>query len=322
MQSSNGVTSSNRAIVELTLGGLMLSLSALAVAFAHIGAGGAGFYRMLIASVLFYLLLRVRRQPARLAHPRARRYTALAGVFLAIDLILWHHSIYIVGPGIGSILTNCQVFFMTLLGLCLLKEKPSLYFVASISLAFVGLYLLLLPEMGSALGIQGVVYGVLSGLAYAVCVYYLKVTTQLPQGGGDKIAQMLHLSLWAAGVMLGYALLRGEPGHRRPADLLHAGDLWRAGAVRRLVAGQPLDWCHQPRAGRADPAAGAGDHLLHRRGVSGQGQFGHADHRGAGDGAGGVHWLDKAAEQGPGAERAGLTRRSRSCCLSTCRGGA
>ena len=165
MQSSNGVTlSSNRAIVELTLGGLMLSLSALAVAFAHIGAGGAGFYRMLIASVLFYLLLRVRRQPARLAHPRARRYTALAGVFLAIDLILWHHSIYIVGPGIGSILTNCQVFFMTLLGLCLLKEKPSLYFVASISLAFVGLYLLLLPEMGSALGIQGVVYGVLSGL--------------------------------------------------------------------------------------------------------------------------------------------------------------
>lgn len=211
MQSSNGVTlSSNRAIVELTLGGLMLSLSALAVAFAHIGAGGAGFYRMLIASVLFYLLLRVRRQPARLAPPRARRYTALAGVFLAIDLILWHHSIYIVGPGIGSILTNCQVFFMTLLGLCLLKEKPSLYFVASISLAFVGLYLLLLPEMGSALGIQGVVYGVLSGLAYAVCVYYLKVTTQLPQGGGDKIAQMLHLSLWAAGVMLGYALLRGE----------------------------------------------------------------------------------------------------------------
>ena len=211
MQSSNGVTlSSNRAIVELTLGGLMLSLSALAVAFAHIGAGGAGFYRMLIASVLFYLLLRVRRQPARLAHPRARRYTALAGVFLAIDLILWHHSIYIVGPGIGSILTNCQVFFMTLLGLCLLKEKPSLYFVASISLAFVGLNLLLLPEMGSALGIQGVVYGVLSGLAYAVCVYYLKVTTQLPQGGGDKIAQMLHLSLWAAGVMLGYALLRGE----------------------------------------------------------------------------------------------------------------
>lgn len=211
MQELKGVTlSSNRAVLELTIGGLMLSLSALAVAFANIGAGGAGFYRMLIASVLFYLLLKVRKVPASLAHPKARRYTALAGVFLAIDLILWHHSIYIVGPGIGSILTNCQVFFMTLLGFCLLKEKPSMYFVASISLAFVGLYLLLLPEMGSALGMQGVIYGVLSGLAYAVCVYYLKVTTQLPQAGGDKIAQMLHLSLWAAGVMLGYALLRGE----------------------------------------------------------------------------------------------------------------
>mgnify|MGYP006170447161 CR=1 FL=1 len=44
MQELKGVTlSSNRAVLELTIGGLMLSLSALAVAFANIGAGGAGF---------------------------------------------------------------------------------------------------------------------------------------------------------------------------------------------------------------------------------------------------------------------------------------
>lgn len=202
--------STNRAVLELTVGGLMLSLSALAVAFAHIGAGGAGFYRMLIASLLFYLLLKVRKVPVKLPSAKARRYTALAGVFLAVDLILWHQSIYIVGPGIGSILTNCQVFFMTLLGFSLLKEKPSFYFVLSISLAFVGLYLLLLPEMGSSVGIKGVIYGVLSGLAYAVCVYFLKVNTGLPEGGGDKIAQMLNLSLWAALVLLGYALAMGE----------------------------------------------------------------------------------------------------------------
>ncbi|NWB30517.1 DMT family transporter [Pseudomonas gingeri] len=202
--------SNKRAVLELTVGGLMLSLSALAVAFAHIGAGGAGFYRMLFASVLFYLFLKVRKVPAWLKDPKARRYTAWAGVFLAIDLILWHQSIYIVGPGIGSILTNCQVFFMTLLGLYLLKERPSVYFVVSISLAFLGLYLLLLPEMATTVGIKGVVYGVLSGLAYAVCVYFLKVNTTLPEQGGDKIAQMLNLSLWAALVLLAYALVNGE----------------------------------------------------------------------------------------------------------------
>ena len=202
--------SNPRAVLELTVGGLMLSLSALAVAFANIGAGGAGFYRMLFASVLFYACLKVRRVPVRLQHPKARLYTALAGLFLAIDLILWHLSIYIVGPGIGSILTNCQVFFMTLLGLALLKERPSIYFVISISLAFIGLYLLLLPEMDSAIGIQGVVFGVLSGLAYAICVYFLKINSRLPQGGGDKLAQMLNLSLWAAGIMLGYAWITGE----------------------------------------------------------------------------------------------------------------
>ncbi|MFW0759283.1 DMT family transporter [Pseudomonas sp. H11T01] len=202
--------STNRAVLELTVGGLMLSLSALAVAFAHIGAGGAGFYRMLFASVLFYLLLKLRKTPATLKNSKARLYTALAGVFLAVDLILWHQSIYIVGPGIGSILTNCQVFFMTLLGLYLLKEKPSFYFVISITLAFVGLYMLLLPEMTTTAGIKGVIYGVLSGLAYAICVYFLKINTQLPEGGGDKIAQMLNLSIWAALVLLGYGVANGE----------------------------------------------------------------------------------------------------------------
>jgi drug/metabolite transporter (DMT)-like permease len=199
-----------RAIVELTVGGLMLSLSALAVAFANIGAGGAGFYRMLFASVLFFLLLKVRRIPVLLKSYRAQLYTGLAGVFLAIDLVLWHQSIYVVGPGIGSILTNCQVFFMTVLGMYLLKERPSVYFLISITLAFVGLYLLLVPEMTSAVGIKGVVYGILSGLAYAICVYFLKVNTQLPDGGGDKVAQMLNLSIWAALVLLAYAVVNGE----------------------------------------------------------------------------------------------------------------
>ena len=64
--------STNRAVLELTVGGLMLSLSALAVAFAHIGAGGAGFYRMLFASVLFYLLLKLRKVPVRLPSRKAR----------------------------------------------------------------------------------------------------------------------------------------------------------------------------------------------------------------------------------------------------------
>lgn len=200
----------NRAIVELTIGGLMLSLSALAVAFADIGAGGAGFYRMLFASILFFLLLKIRKSPIWLKSIKAHLYTALAGVFLAVDLVLWHQSIYIVGPGIGSILTNCQVFFMTILGIYLLNEKVSIYFLTSIALAFVGLYLLLMPEMTSDIGVKGVAYGILSGLVYAICVYFLKLTSQLPDTGGDKIAQMLNLSLWAALVLLVYALATRE----------------------------------------------------------------------------------------------------------------
>lgn len=199
-----------RAIFELIGGGMLLSLSALAVAFAHIGPGAAGFYRMLFASLLLYGLLRLRGVAVRLADSRARAYSALAGGCLALDLILWHQSIYLVGPGIGSILTNCQVFFMALLGLYLLRERPSASFVTAIGLALAGLYLLLAPELDSAIGVRGVVYGLASGLAYACCMYFLKMTAELPAGGGDKIAQMLNLSLWAAALLLGYALASGE----------------------------------------------------------------------------------------------------------------
>lgn len=188
----------------------MLSLSALVVAFANIGPGAAGFYRMLFAALLCYLTLKWRKIPTRLSSGGATLRTALAGVFLAIDLILWHQSIYIVGPGIGSILTNCQVFFMALLGLLLLKERPSRHFVMAIILAFSGLYLLLLPELTTSLGIQGVVFGIASGLAYALCLYCLKANTELAGHGGEQIAQLLNLSGWAALVLLGYALLTGE----------------------------------------------------------------------------------------------------------------
>jgi hypothetical protein len=68
----------------------MLSLSALTVAFAQIGVGGAGFYRMLFASILFFLMLKTRRIPVMLKGFKVRLYTALTGEFLAIDLALWH----------------------------------------------------------------------------------------------------------------------------------------------------------------------------------------------------------------------------------------
>ena len=67
-----------------------------------------------------------------------------------------------------------------------------------------------MPEMTSDIGVKGVAYGILSGLAYAICVYFLKLTSQLPDTGGDKIAQMLNLSLWAALVLLVYALATRE----------------------------------------------------------------------------------------------------------------
>ncbi len=48
---------------------------------------------------------------------RERRPAVLSGVFLAVDLILWHHSIEDVGAGLATVLANIQVVLRAARGL-------------------------------------------------------------------------------------------------------------------------------------------------------------------------------------------------------------
>ena len=48
----------------------------------------------------------------------------LAGLFLAVDLVLWNHAIADVGAGVATVLGNLQVLFVTVVAWAVLRERP------------------------------------------------------------------------------------------------------------------------------------------------------------------------------------------------------
>ena len=92
-----------------------------------------------------------------------------AVVFFALDLWFFHRSINYVGPGLATLLSNFQVFFMMLAGTLLLQQPPRLLQVIAVPLALFGLGLIVGFDWTELPGDYrvGIVFGLLTALMYA-----------------------------------------------------------------------------------------------------------------------------------------------------------
>ena len=108
----------------LIIGCVLFGLGSIIVKFVPVGGYAIAFWRLLIASGIFFILMKLKRQRLP-SHPRALLYCALAGVFLAFDLAFWHESIYAVGPGISTLLNSLQIFFLAAIGYVFFAERQS-----------------------------------------------------------------------------------------------------------------------------------------------------------------------------------------------------
>ena len=111
-------------VLLATLGAACISASAVLIKLADTGTTSAAFYRCLLALPLLAVLA-VLEQHKRGPRPlRSRLGAMLAGVFLAIDLVLWNHTIADVGAGVATLLGNVQVVFVTVAAWLLFRERP------------------------------------------------------------------------------------------------------------------------------------------------------------------------------------------------------
>ena len=138
---------SNRfAASMLVIGCVLFGLGSLIVKFVSVGAYAIAFWRLLIASGIFGLLMKLYRKPLP-KQPKALFWAIASGIFLAFDLAFWHESIYAVGPGISTLLNSLQIFFLAFIGWLFFQEQQSKLQLASLLIATVGVVLIASPEL-------------------------------------------------------------------------------------------------------------------------------------------------------------------------------
>jgi len=172
----------NKSMLFLLLGVVLFSCSASSVAIAKVGPIATAFYRMWFAGMVLSVILLAQKKWNKTDLTTLIWPTA-SGVFLAVDLILWHESIKIVGPGLGSVLTNFQIFFLMLFGIIFFNERPRWSFYFAMPLAIFGLALVVGVDWATATKNYklGVMLGFLSGLGYAASVICLKQSQSHPK---------------------------------------------------------------------------------------------------------------------------------------------
>lgn len=159
-----------RPVLAAALGALSIAFSAIFVRLADVSPASAAIFRCLYALPALYLLASWER---RRYGPRAagqRRLALVAGIFFALDLVLWHHAIGAVGAGLATVLGNTQVLIVPVLAWLFLGERPDGRVVVSIPLVVAGVVLI-----SGVLGIGawgenptlGVLLGIGTGFAYA-----------------------------------------------------------------------------------------------------------------------------------------------------------
>src|ERR1700730_3940629 len=193
-----------RPLLLAVLGAGSISASAILVKLAGTPAATTAFFRCFLALPVLVALAAAeqRRHGPRLSGARAGAF--LAGLFLAVDLVLWNHAIAEVGAGIATVLGNLQVLFVALTAWMLLRERPERRFLMALPVVMGGVVMVSGLAGGATGGIHplaGIGYGIGTSVGYAAFLLSMRRTS----AGTPHVAGPLAEA--TAGAALGALLL-------------------------------------------------------------------------------------------------------------------
>ena len=162
------------------LGVLSISFSAIFVRLADVSPTTAAFFRAAYAIPVLFLLWRlVHGQDYRSNESRAAAFAS--GLFLAMDLASWHQSIGLIGAGLATVLANVQVVFVGVVAWAIYRERPTGLALFTIPAVFGGVALMSGLGRPDAYGddpLRGVVFGLLSAVAYALFLLVFRASNR------------------------------------------------------------------------------------------------------------------------------------------------
>jgi drug/metabolite transporter (DMT)-like permease len=197
-----GGRSLSRPVLRAALGAMCISASAILIPLSHASPTTAAFYRCALPLPVLAILA-VAEQRRRGPRPVARRaWAALAGFALAVNLVLWIHSIEDVGAGVATVLGNLQVLFVVAFGWLRLRERPARRFLAALPVVLAGVVMVSGLAGGSGTGSHpgaGVAYGLGTSAAYAI---FLLILRQTAGDGRHPVGQLFDATAGAAATAL------------------------------------------------------------------------------------------------------------------------
>lgn len=158
----------------LLTGAVLISFAPVLVRLLPLSSAILGFYRMLFGLIILLAISGLRGQSLQIA--RTPGLLALtAGLCFAVDILCWQSAIHLIGPGLATLLANCQIFFVLLIGWLFLRETPSWQTMLAIPLALIGLVLIIGPSWQGVSSQQtGVLLGCLAAFSYALYLLILR----------------------------------------------------------------------------------------------------------------------------------------------------
>jgi drug/metabolite transporter (DMT)-like permease len=159
-------------LTAMLFGAVLISTSAVFVKWVELGPTASAFWRMALAAAMLVPAVAFASKRSALAwrpSPRVLGLVAIAAVFFALDLWMWHRSILFVGVGLATLLGNFQVFVLAGYGALVLGEHGGWRLWVGLLLALGGLALMLVPGWAGfdARFHAGVGFGLGTGGAYA-----------------------------------------------------------------------------------------------------------------------------------------------------------
>jgi drug/metabolite transporter (DMT)-like permease len=201
-------------LATMLFGAVLVSTSAVFVGWVEMGPTASAFWRMALATAMLLpvLAIAVRRRASTFTPtPRVLGLVAIAAVFFALDLWMWHRSILYVGVGMATLLGNFQVFALATYGALMLGEHGGWRLWAGLSLAIAGLALMLVPGWANfdEHFHVGVWFGLGTAAAYAGFLIAFR-KAQATRGGASNESLLWWMCLCTAALLLPMTLAGGE----------------------------------------------------------------------------------------------------------------
>lgn len=192
---SSQKSASNLAMFGLLIGCIVFGMGSIIVAKVDVGAYAIAFWRLLVAGIIFFALMKIYQQ--KLPNSKqAKQFGLMSGGFLGFDLALWHESIYAVGPGISTLLNSLQIFFLALIGFLWFAEKQTKLQMLSLFLAIIGVAMIASPEFAhNKQATWGFVSGIISGAMLAGSMVYIRKAHQAEQQAIARDVQIFPMML-------------------------------------------------------------------------------------------------------------------------------